>query len=410
MNEFDVVIIIPWFLIAIVFTNRYFFGRFLRKGREAMQSESSRTTDLQPDVAIIIPMYNEGKTIYSTIQSLLIQDYPAEKLSVWVVDDCSSDDSYEWAKKAESENSRVNVIRNEYNMGKRLGIANAVRRVETDYVVSVDSDVIVETDAISKLMCRFTSDDIAAVGGRVMVLNCNHNWLTKMQTIKYFYGYEFLKDLERTFYSVLCLSGCLTAYRRDALLELESILEKRSLFGIPIKYGEDRFLTRQLLKVGYKTRLTLDSICYTKAPENLNNYFSQQLRWRRSNLVDFLGGVTHVWKLHPAVAIHYFSLYTLLIIYPIFLWGAFITDQYYETALIHVGVLAIFGGIYVWLTRDVNEKYKVHPMNFLWMAIVMPVSYMVLTTLAIFTLDSGSWETRGSTEKPKTNDLSVEIK
>jgi len=403
MNEYDVVLVIPWFLIAIVFTNRYFFGRFLRKTREFCQSQDERITDFQSSIAIIIPVYNEGKSIYSTITSLLKQDYPPELLSIYVVDDCSTDDSFAWANKASKLDDRVTVIKNPENMGKRLGIARAVRMVDSEFILSVDSDVIVETNAITNLMRRFTSDKIVAVGGKVMVVNSNENWLTKMQTIKYFYGYEYLKDLERTFYSVLCLSGCLTAYRREVLIELEPILESRSLFGVPIKYGEDRFLTRQLLKKGYKTRLTLDAICYTKAPPRLGQYFSQQLRWRRSNVVDFLGGITHVWKLHPAVAIHYFSLYTLLLIYPIFLWGTFVTGNYFETAIFHLGILAVFGGVYALQTQTVKKEHKVHPLNFLWMAIIMPVSYMVLTILAIFTLDSGSWETRGKSSKKIIN-------
>ena len=321
------------------------------------------------------------------------------------MDDCSTDNNYQWAIKAGKQNDRIQVLQNPKNMGKRLGIARAVRLIDAEYIVSVDSDVVTEPDAISKLMQRFTSPDIAAVGGRVMVINANQNWLTKMQTIKYFFGYEYLKDLERTFYSVLCLSGCLTAYRKDVLIELEPILEKRNLFGVPIKYGEDRYLTRQILKAGYRTRLTLDAVCYTKAPHKLAAYFSQQLRWRRSNFVDFLGGVTHVWKLHPAVALHYYSLYTLLAIYPIFLWASFTFGYFFQSAVFHLCVLTVFGFVYFQQTQQIKKQYKVHPLNFLWMALVMPVSYMILTILAIFTLDSGSWETRGhsaqSTSAPK---------
>ena len=40
---------------------------------------------------------------------------------------------------------------------------------------------------------------------------------------------------------------------------------------------------------------------------------------------------------------------------------------------------------------------RVHPLWFLAMAVVMPMTYLVCTTLAMFTLDSSSWETRGHT-------------
>src|SRR5260370_32620360 len=122
-------------------------------------------------------------------------------------------------------------------MGKRKGINHAVREATSEIIVSVDSDVIVDRRALRELVARFTAPDIAAVGGRVHVSNANDNWLSRLQTIKYFFGQEYLKNLERSLQSVMCLSGCLTAYRRHVLLELEPILETRSVWGVPIKYG-----------------------------------------------------------------------------------------------------------------------------------------------------------------------------
>ena len=183
--------------------------------------------------------------------------------------------------------------------------------------MSVDSDVVVDTDAVRQLCRRFTSPQIAAVGGWVDVRNKQDNWLTRMQVVRYWFAYHFSKNLEWGFRRVMCLSGCLTAYRRDVLIELEPILENREICGVPIKYGEDRFLTRQVVKAGYLTTMTLTARCRTTVPHTLSGYFSQQLRWRRSNTIDYAGGFTHVWRLNPIIAIHYFSLFALQFAYPI---------------------------------------------------------------------------------------------
>ena len=98
----------------------------------------------------------------------------------------------------------------------------------------------------------------------------------------------------------MCLSGCLTAYRRHVLIELEPILENRNILGVPIKYGEDRFLTHQIVKRGYQTRMTMDAMCFTKAPTTLRGYFNQQLRWKRSNIVDFIVGIAPRVEAAPA--------------------------------------------------------------------------------------------------------------
>ena len=57
-------------------------------------------------------------------------------------------------------------------------------------------------------------------------------------------------------------------------------------------------------------------MCFTKAPTTLTGYFNQQLRWKRSNIVDFTCGLSHAWKLHPLVCLHYLSMLALLLVYP----------------------------------------------------------------------------------------------
>lgn len=381
-----------YLLFFIVFVNRYVVG-LLVKSIESLKEDE--TCDFEPTVTVVVPLYNEGKQIYETIQSLLALEYPEDKLSVIVVDDCSTDDSWDWARKAALENPRVLAIQNPHNMGKRRGINHAVRRAQTEIIVSVDSDVIVDKMAVRELVRRFTRPDIAAVGGRVHVLNANQNWLSRMQAIKYFFGYEYLKNIEKVFKSVMCLSGCLTAYRREVLMELEPILENRRIFGVEIKYGEDRFLTRQIVKHGYKTVGTLAAVCWTLAPTTLGGYFNQQLRWRRSNIVDLLGGITHAWSLHPVIAIHYLGLFAVLFSYPIVVFHTIVWGTFWQGATLHAMVLAFLGVVYAFQTRHYPSDARVHPLWFMAMTLVMPVTYLIATPLAMFTLHSSSWETRG---------------
>jgi cellulose synthase/poly-beta-1,6-N-acetylglucosamine synthase-like glycosyltransferase len=382
-------------IIFIVFLNRYVFGLWLRLMRG--KAIDTRREGFRPTVTIVVPLYNEGKSIYDTIASFAKLDYPKDRLSVTVVDDCSTDDSYEWACKAARAFPNVRVLKNPYNMGKRRGINHAVRDATSEIIVSIDSDVIVYPSAVRELVERFTSPEIAAVGGRVHISNPNQNWLTKLQTIKYYFGQEHLKSLERSLESVMCLSGCLTAYRRSVLIELEPILERRNILGVEIKYGEDRFLTHQIVKHGYKTRQTMAAMCFTKAPPTLRGYFNQQLRWKRSNIVDYLVGITHAWRLHPLLCIHYLSLLLLLAVYPLLIVMHIVQHQFFPLAMFHLEVVALFGLVYYFApsVRALPPWLRVHPISFLPMAVLMPVAYLLLTPLGAWTLDSSSWETRG---------------
>ena len=358
------------------------------------RAEDEVADDFEPTVTVITPMFNEGEGIRRTIRSILAQNYPKSKLSIIVVDDCSTDDSYKHAADETRTSPRAVVIRNKVNLGKRFSINRAVRQSASEIIVSVDSDVILDPDAVRNLVRRFTSPKIAAVGGRVDILN-RENWLTRMQAVEYYFGYQFLKGLERAFRAVMCLSGCLTAYRRSVLLELEPLLERRNILGVAIKYGEDRFLTRQIIKAGWQTTMTLDAVCRTTAPSSLQSYFAQQLRWRRSNIVDYVGGMSHVWRLHSVVAVHYYSVFALILAYPVLLLQSLVTGTFWTLMSVHVIWAAFLGVVYRLQVRKLPADRRVSAFDALPLAIVLPVSYAVMTLLAILTLDSAKWETRG---------------
>jgi N-acetylglucosaminyltransferase len=384
-------------LAVVVFVNRYVAGILLRLARGKNWDEAR--DDYEPTVTAIIPMFNEGAAIKETLQSLLDSSYPHAKLRVICVDDCSSDDSYEHAREvAKKSGGRLKILRNRVNLGKRRSIIRATREAESEIIVSVDSDVVVDPDAVRQLMRRFTDDRIAAVGGWVDVRNKQDNWLTRMQVVKYWYSYFFMKNLEWGFRRVMCLSGCLTAYRRAVLIELEPVLEHRAVLGVPIKYGEDRFLTRQIVKAGYLTTMTLDARCRTFVPSTLSGYFSQQLRWRRSNIVDYAGGFSHVWRLNPVLAIHFFSLFALLLVYPIAVVRMLAAHKFFPALVLHTEAVVFFGILYRWRNRKLPKAERVSPLAFIPLSLLMPVTYALLTPLALFTLDTASWETRNHEE------------
>jgi cellulose synthase/poly-beta-1,6-N-acetylglucosamine synthase-like glycosyltransferase len=387
-------------LAVLVFVNRYIAGVVLRMWRGRNWDEV-RTDNYEPTVTAVIPMFNEGAAIRETLQSLLDQDYPHGKLRIICVDDCSSDDSYEHARDiARASGGRLKVLRNRVNVGKRRSINRAVRDTDSEIIVSVDSDVVVDPNAITELVRRFTSDRIAAVGGWIDVRNKKDNWLTRMQTVKYWYAYYFMKNLEWGFRRIMCLSGCLTAYRRNVLVELEPVLEQRGVLGCPIKYGEDRFLTRQIIKAGYLTTMTLSARCRTFVPNTLMSYFSQQLRWRRSNIMDYAGGLSHVWRLNPILAIHFFSLCALLVVYPIALVRALETHRFWPSMQLHLELVAVFGLYYRFRVRNFAKEERVGALSFIPLTLLMPITYALMTPLALFTLDSGSWETRDHAAEP----------
>jgi cellulose synthase/poly-beta-1,6-N-acetylglucosamine synthase-like glycosyltransferase len=386
-------------LVLIVFTNRYVFGSALRLADRRSAPGYDQDPSVWPSVAIVVPVYNEGSHVRQTAASFAALDYPRQKLSVIFVDDQSTDDTFSHLQAVAGEYPWMQVTQNPKNMGKRLGIKNAVLKTHSDLILSVDSDVVVESNALRNLVRHLFTSGADAVGGCVFVSNADVNWLTRMQAVKYWIGYQFLKNLENAFSHVMCLSGCLTLYRRAALVAVDHDLERRTFLGDEVKYGEDRFLTRKLVERGYKTRLCFDARCFTKAPPTLSNYLSQQLRWRRSNTVDFITAIPYLNRFHPMVLVHYMSMALLLFFYPVFLVSQIMRLGFVIPMLEHALLVSIFAMAY-----EMN-KHKLPPMArtsgvwFLSMAFVFPVMYITMTPLAIATLGTTSWETRGATAR-----------
>ena len=92
--------------------------------------------------------------------------------------------------------------------------------------------------------------------------------------------------------------------------------------------------------------MNMDALCFTKAQETLRTYFNQQLRWKRSNIVDFIIFTMDAWKLHPLMCVQYLSMLALLLIYPFLIITHLIAGQFFSLVMFHCAVIALFGGIY----------------------------------------------------------------
>jgi N-acetylglucosaminyltransferase len=400
----DIIIFFLLSLSIILICYRYVLGVSFRLLKHVLPQkfvydiEVKKDYTWQPMVSFMIPCFNEGEHIYKTIESLLAQDWPKDKLEIIVIDDRSSDDSYQWALKAKALGN-VTVLKNEVNTGKRKILIHATQIAKGEICVSVDSDVILAPSALKELMCCFPKNPkIVAVGGKVDISNANQNWVTQIQTMKLFFAYELYKGTENIFRSVMCLSGCLTAYRREALLKIEHLLENRQLMGMDIKYGEDRYLAHLLILQGGQSIINLDSRCWTKSPATLNQLFAQQLRWRRSNVVDWILSIktlkAHLTKVNFIVIIYHWLLMLYILAYPLIIIHAFSLGLGLKMIVIHQLFLLTLAIAYQVVMFIRKEPLIKNPLVYLAVGVVLPISYFLLTPLAIFTLDSTSWETR----------------
>ena len=122
-----------------------------------------------PAVSVIIPAYNEGSLVRKSIDSVTHSDYPRHKLQVIAVDDGSSDDTWEHIRAAASEAPiKVITLRQPLNKGKRHALFAGFQRATGEVWVTVDSDSIIEPDALRNGVAPLVRDRrIGLVAGNV---------------------------------------------------------------------------------------------------------------------------------------------------------------------------------------------------------------------------------------------------
>ena len=363
----------------------------------------------QPTVSVLMPCFNEGRTVYETIESISKSNYPNDKFEVIAQDDCSVDDSYEWMLKAQRDfgNVKIRVGRNTVNSGKARSVCNALQNSASELVISIDSDCIFHPDAIRELAACFSEPKIGSVGGRVGVRNPNESMITAIQTFIYYTAFQLYKVPENWTRSVGCISGCLFAIRRELLLEIEPKIRSRHWFGIPVNQGEDRFLTHQTLLRGYGTYINNDALCWTTVPATLPKLFTQQLRWRRSIVRDLFYTLRtlpkHVWTLHPNTVLT-LVLTPLGALLGLLVALTMLASNPLEWAgpaplILYIGLAAILS----WVIRKYSAKEAVNnPLAFGAYLAWSIVSSLFITPLALCTLDSRDWGTRS--KKQEAND------
>ena len=268
-----------------------------------------------PGVTIIIPCFNEETWIRRTIISCINQDYPVDKLEVIVIDDHSTDKSVEKIKETIAELSekearydvkdRLSYFVQPKNAGKREAMAVGAKLAKHDLVVFVDSDSFLNPFAIYNIVQPFKDKDMGGVSGRTDVANTYTNGLTKMQAVRYYISFRIMKAAEAYFDAVTCLSGPLSCYRKDLVLENMDAWLNQTFLGQKATFGDDRSMTNFILRK-HRTSYQDTAICATIVPNDYEVFLRQQMRWKRSWLRESINAGRFMWKKEPFMALFFY--------------------------------------------------------------------------------------------------------
>lgn len=282
--------------IAVVM---YVLGRFVL----ALFYRSVPDKGFRPTVSIIVPAFNEEEGIVGTIASCIEVDYPAHLTEVIVVNDGSTDRTWDRILEAKARWPEVYAVDLGRNYGKRGAMAEGIRRATGDILVFVDSDSYLDRDSVTAIVQPFADTRVGAVVGHADVRNSTVNWMTKMQQVRYYSAFRVIKGTESMLSgTVTCASGCCAAYRRSVVMPMLPEWEFQTFLGRPATFGDDRALTNRILdrhRVVYQASARAE----TMVPETPRVFFRQQLRWKKSWLRESLQVVRYFWRKNPIAAV-----------------------------------------------------------------------------------------------------------
>jgi cellulose synthase/poly-beta-1,6-N-acetylglucosamine synthase-like glycosyltransferase/spore germination protein YaaH/peptidoglycan/xylan/chitin deacetylase (PgdA/CDA1 family) len=225
-----------------------------------------------PKVSIIVPAYNEEVNALKTVENLLRQDYP--NYDIIFVDDGSKDSTYHKITTAFKNNETVKVY-TKPNGGKASALNYGIAMTANDFVVCIDADTQLKTDALSKLMRCFSiqlknNAEIGAVAGNVKVGNEN-TILTKWQSIEYTTSQNFDRRAFDLINGITVVPGAIGAFKKQAVKEAGGFTTDT--------LAEDCDLTIRILRGGYRIVNCVEAVAVTEAPERLGEFMKQRFRW-----------------------------------------------------------------------------------------------------------------------------------
>ena len=261
------VILYLFYAVLIVSTSRILVRLFFSIAYNLKRIK--KDANIFPKISIIIPAFNEAKTIKNCIKSLQNLDYP--NFEIIVVDDGSNDDTYEVASQ-----SKFAKIFRQKNQGKPIALNTGISHSTGEIILTVDADTELDRGALKPIANRFASNKkLGAVAGNVKVKR-ESTILNIIQSTEYATGINLVRKGQSVIGTVMVVPGPVAALKKEAI-------EKAGFFSNDT-FAEDFDITVNILKKGYEIEYEEKSLAYTDTPKSTEDLIKQRRRWYRGML------------------------------------------------------------------------------------------------------------------------------
>ncbi len=318
MNMFNVLIVAYFFVANGVYTVLMVLSLiwvWLHNRRLSYQGlDLLRESVVTPPATIIIPAWNEQDIIAESVRSILRTDYPS--LEVIVVDDGSTDATLErlmtafrlvkmdliyrprmptQAIRGFYLNPRIPnlLVISKENGGKPDALNAGINVCRTPYFCTLDSDCLLERDALLRLMrpiVRSPLNTVASGGivrilngcevkeGRILKVGLPEARLERFQVVEYLRSFLFGRTGWDILGATLIVSGAFAVFHRESVVEAGGFGQDTVTEDMDLIVQLRRWAVEKNRKI--KMSFTSDPVCWTECPSSLANLARQRRRWQ----------------------------------------------------------------------------------------------------------------------------------
>lgn len=237
-------------------------------------------------MTIIVPVYNSEDTLFDCIRSIDRQTYPKQAMQIILANNQSTDDSFGAYARAQDAFPNLFLRYVNTDKGKARALNAAIYESIGSYVINIDSDGLLEPNAVKNMVLRFESDNsIAAMTGAVLpqrqlvqqVSGWWHRLLAKNEYYEYAQAFLSGRTIESFRDQLFTMSGAFSAFRREVLME--------TFLYDTDTIGEDTDMTFQIrTRLGKKVVICANAIFYVEPISGFAELYTQRQRWQRGEL------------------------------------------------------------------------------------------------------------------------------
>lgn len=265
-SEIAMYIIVFLAVYVQVFFMVTFFER--RKHLNALHDEGVPELSEYPTVSVIVPAWNEGKTVHGTVESILNLDYPEDKLEVIVVDDGSTDNTWQ-EMLTYKDNPRVRIFQKE-NGGKHTAVNFGIDNTKADFISCLDADSFVAHDALKRMINVFQKKPEVMAVAPSLIVNKPKNILQHAQKVEYNMS-TYNKRMLAYLGAIHVTPGPFSIFRKEVFQKIGKFKKAHNT--------EDQEIAYRMQEHHMRIDHCHTAYVYTSSPDTVKKLYTQRLRW-----------------------------------------------------------------------------------------------------------------------------------